>query len=191
MRASASAKPRALSRSTTSSGRISRNPYGPEPPPRAPSASYLSVSAGLLSGSSGVGWNWRRALFGAPSEPELGENGQGLHDSDPLLALRGGNRLGDLDDRLRGLGLRIALDQRLAEVAGLAQARIERHGSEQRHAQLLRQARAPAGPEGLAAHVLDDAEQAHVRLLRHQRGACGDLLRERLRRRHDHRLGAG
>jgi len=34
----------------------------------------------------------------------------------------------------------------------------------------------------VVAHVLDHSEQPHVRLLRHEGGARGDLLRERLRR---------
>ena len=61
---------------------------------------------------------------------------------------------------------------------------------EERNAQVRRQRGAAAGAEDLAAHVLDDADQAHVRLLRHERGARGDLLRERLRRRHHERLRA-
>ena len=48
----------------------------------------------------------------------------------------------------------------------------------------------PPEPNDLAAHVLDHAEQLLARLLRHHRGARGDLLGERLRRRHDEHLGA-
>ena len=54
----------------------------------------------------------------------------------------------------------------------------------------------PPGAEELLAgaaqvrHVLDHAEQAHVRLARHLRGADGDLLRGAVRRRDDERLGA-
>ena len=55
---------------------------------------------------------------------------------------------------------------------------------------------AAAGAEELFArpdeigHVLDDAEEAHVRLPRHLRGAHGDLLRRAVRSGDDDRLGA-
>ena len=49
---------------------------------------------------------------------------------------------------------------------------------------------ASAGAEHLGGHVLDDADHAHVRLLRHQRGPRRHLLGQGLRRGHDHGLGA-
>ena len=58
------------------------------------------------------------------------------------------------------------------------------------HAELGREALAAAGAEDLRGHVLDHAEELHPGLPRHLRGAARDLLRERLRRRHDDRLGA-
>ena len=47
---------------------------------------------------------------------------------------------------------------------------------------------AASGAEHVAAHVLDHAEQAHVGLARHGRGARGDVLCKLLRRRHDDHL---
>src|SRR5439155_13509600 len=88
----------------------------------------------------------------------LGDERQRLDDADALLALGGDDRLGDGGDRPRRLRLGIALDERLARSACLAQGRIERNRSEQRDAELLRQALAAAVAERLAAHVLDDAE---------------------------------
>ena len=49
---------------------------------------------------------------------------------------------------------------------------------------------AAARAEDLRRHVLDHAEQLHAGLQRHLGRATRDLLRERLRRRHDDRLGA-
>ena len=54
----------------------------------------------------------------------------------------------------------------------------------------LGEPRAAARAERLAGHVLDHAEQAQAGLLRHHGRPRGDLLRERLRRRHDDHLGA-
>ncbi len=81
-------------------------------------------------------------------------------------------------------------DERLARVARLANARVERDRAEQRHAELLGERLAAAAAEDVAAHVLHDAEQPHRGLLRHERGPRSDLLRRRLRRRHDDHLGA-
>src|SRR5256885_10398990 len=55
---------------------------------------------------------------------------------------------------------RVTLDERHAGVAGLAQPRVERDRAEQRQLELLREPSAPTAAEGLAAHVLDHAEQA-------------------------------
>ena len=62
-----------------------------------------------------------------------------------------------------------AQHERLARVAALAQPRVERDRAEQRHAELRREPLAAARAEDLGGHVLDHAEQPHVRLLRHHR----------------------
>jgi len=80
-------------------------------------------------------------------------------------------------------------DDRLAEIALPAQQRVERHLAEQRHVELRGERRAAAGAEDLTGHVLDHAEQAHVRLACHRRGTRGDVLGELLRSRDDDDLG--
>ena len=85
---------------------------------------------------------------------------------------------------------RIRFDDGHPRIAGLSQRRVERHRSEQRHAEIVGELAAATRPESVSAHVLHDAEELLARLLRHHRGAGGDLLRERLRRRHDEHLGA-
>ena len=86
--------------------------------------------------------------------------------------------------------LGIGRDERSAEVALLAQPRVERDLAEERHAELLRERRSAAAPEDVARHVLDRTDQAHVRLLRHDRRTRCDLLRSGLRSRHDDDLRA-
>src|SRR5207253_3552318 len=96
--------------------------------------------------------------------------------------------LRDRHDRLRGLRLRLRGDDGCAGVALLAQRRIEWHRAEQRNTELAREILAATAAEDVAGHVLDDAEQAHVRLLRHRGGTRRHVLRELLWRRHDHDL---
>ena len=121
-----------------------------------------------------------------------------LDDADALLAARGRDRLRQLDDRPRDVGLRLGEHDRLALVGERAQARVERDPAEQRRLHLGCQRLAAARAEELLArsvlarqvgHVLDDAEQPHVRLPRHLRRAHGHLLGGAVRRRHDDGLG--
>ena len=76
---------------------------------------------------------------------------------------------------------RLRPDERLADVRRLAQGCLQRHRAEQR-GRLTRPAGLAARPEHVRAHVLDHAQQAHVRLLlRHERGTSGHVLRQRHR----------
>ena len=106
------------------------------------------------------------------------------------------HRLRERRDRSRCFRVGGHLGDGRALVGSLAHDRIERDPGEKRHAHLVRERLAAARAEELLAgadevrHVLDDAEHAHARLLRHLRGAHGNLLRCGLRRRHDERLRA-
>src|SRR5215831_3200658 len=174
----------------------------------AAAASYRLVSVGLwrdqAPGSAGTeGRLSRRPSLTRPHRQSrnglsssasqataLAEDGKRLDDADALFALGRGDRLRQRCDRLSRLGAGVAVDERVPRVTRLTEARIERDTPEQWDPQLGGQTVAAAAAEGLAAHVLDHAEQAHVGLLGHQRRASGHLLRERLRCRHDHGLGA-
>src|SRR5918911_5702729 len=118
-----------------------------------------------------------RGLRPSCSTSTLGQDRQSLDDADALLAPRRGDGVGDGVDRLRRIGLRLRPDDGLADIAAAANERVERDAAEQGRLDRARELLAAAGAEDLAAHVLNDADQAHVRLLRHQRGAHGNLLR--------------
>jgi hypothetical protein len=109
----------------------------------------------------------------------------------------------DRDDRLReSRDRRAASDSGHRSATGHPSSAASRSSGssgirgEQRHADLIRERLTPTRAEQLLAradevgHVLDRADDAHPGLLRHLRRTHGDLLRRRLRRRDDERLGA-
>src|SRR5471032_429784 len=98
------------------------------------------------------------------------------------------DRLRELEDHLCGLRVGVTDDERHAGVGRLAHSRVEWHVAEHADAEFGRKPVAAAAAEDLRRHVLDHADHAHARLLRHRRSARRNLLREGLRRRHDYDL---
>src|SRR6185437_8014100 len=94
---------------------VDREPLEDRPRARRPDAGGVRTSAARLSEADAV---------------LLGQDRQGLHDPDALLALGRDDRLGQRRDRARRLGLRVALDDRHALVACFPQPRVEGHGAE-------------------------------------------------------------
>ena len=142
----------------------------------------------------------RRPAQQRPVEIEEGGRGQAratldsaderqrLDDAAALAAERL-DLLRDRHDRPGRFRLRLRGHDRRARITLLSQRGIERHRAEQRHPELLGELRTAAAPEDVTRHVLDDAQQSHVRLLRHRGRARSDVLREPLWRRHDDDLG--
>src|SRR5437879_1805093 len=92
-------------------------------------------------------------------------------------------------------GLRIARHDGTAGVAADRDLRVERYLPEKRHLELTRRALSPAVFEDLlpvaalgadvVGHVLDDAEDRDVDLLKHRQALAGVDQRDVLRGRHD------
>ena len=95
--------------------------------------------------------------------------------------------LRDRADRPRGLALRMGPPQPTGAPASDGPSRSAGSsgiGSQQWGVELPGEVAHRRRAEDVPGHVLDDAEQPHVGLLRHRAGARSHLLREPLRRRH-------
>ena len=112
-------------------------------------------------------------------------------------ATRSLNSVGERHDRHCRLCLGRGLENRRPGVGSLAQGRIERDAAEQRHADLVGEPLAAARSEDLlpgadeVRHVLGDTDDAEAHLLCHSGRPHRDLLRGRLRGRHDEHLRPG